>query len=136
MKSIKIKFLNVNIFGLLLLSIVSCNKDDTQNPIPATPKEIFFSQKEIALPSQNRSLTDFFWVIKEKNSDVSYIYNNGLEPPTSNRELYGYAVSNNTFSDLTWSDDVNSSGYLSILMSDGNYLYYCANYFVQDTIRR
>lgn len=125
-----------NILTILLLAImISCSKDNTSdNPAPAPPKEISFTQREIALPSQTRSLTDFFWITKEKNGDVFYIHNNGLEPTISNRGMYRYTASSNTYSDLTWSNDVNSSGYLSTLVSDGNYLYYCANDFVRYTI--
>lgn len=135
MKTNSIKYRNTGIFWLLLLSIISCSKDNaSNNPAPTTPKEISFTQQEIALPAQNRSLTDYFWVAKEKNDDVFYIHNNGSEPATSNRGIYRYAASSNTFSDLTWSNDVNSSGYISTLVSDENYLYYCANNFVRYTI--
>jgi N-acetylneuraminic acid mutarotase len=138
MKIIKIniiKFIASVIIAIAIMQIISCSKDNTSdNPAPATPKEISFTQREIALPSQTRSLTDFFWVTKEKNKDVFYIHNNGLEPSTSNRGLYRYTATSNTFSDLTWSNNVNSSGYVSALVSDGNYLYYCANDFVRYTI--
>ena len=135
MKTNSIKYRNTGIFWLLMLSIISCSKDNaSDNPAPATPKEISFSQKEIAVPSQNRSLTDFFWVAKEKNGDVFYIHNNNLDPVTSNRGMYKYVVSNNTFTNLTWSDNVNSSGYNSIFVADDNYLYYCANNFDRYTI--
>lgn len=130
------KTLKHTIAIVLLVIISSCSKDNdtSNNPTPAPPKEISFTQKEIAVPTQNRSLTDYFWVAKEKNGDVFYIHNNSTDPVTSNRGLYRYEVSNNTFTNLTWSDNVNSSGYNSIFVADDNYLYYCANNFDRYTI--
>jgi len=117
---------------LIMLVVISCSKnDDPSNNLG--PKEIAFTQKEIALPLQTRPLTSYFWVTKEKNGDVFYIHN-ATGSVTSSRGLYKYTATNNTFSELTWSNVFTDAGYISTLVSDGNYLYYCANDFVRYTI--
>jgi hypothetical protein len=117
---------------LLLVLIVSCSKDNDSGG--QILKEISFSQREIALPLQTRPLTYYFWVTKEKNRDVFYIHNNGEELLASERGMYRYTASSNTFSDLSYTSGVGTSGLISALIADGNYLYNCANVFLRYTI--
>jgi hypothetical protein len=133
---IKTKISYALVLGMHIASamcLLSCKKEKTQNPTD-TAKEITFKVKDISLPLQGRPLTSFYWVSKDKTSDVFYIHNNSGDASASLHGMYKYAAASNTFTDVAHSPKLNSAGYISGLVASANYLYYCANDFTRYSI--
>ena len=118
-------------FLFLILAITSCKKEEAKTTIaPSVNTNLVLGKTELLVADPIRNLGYYFWIEKFSNVDFFAIHNYSNTNNDEEKGMMWYSVSENTFTDCNYSENVAAAGNTSKLVSvGGSYLYYCGNVF-------